>query len=309
MKIGVIGAGAIGAFYGARMLQAGHDVHFLFHSDYDHVRVHGLRVDSVDGDMFFEHVNAYGRAGDMPVCDMVLVATKTTTNHLLKELLRPLCGPGTLVVLMQNGLNGERLVHGYGFGVTVIGCLCFVCCNKIGPGHITHLDYGKVALGHYSPDEQPAGLTPELTVTADIFSGAGIPVERNDDLILARWRKLFWNIAFNGPCSLLQATTDQIAGCAATRQLSLDLMTEVRSGARSVGRDIPESFSEAILTSTDNMAPYKPSMMLDAENRRPLEVEAIYGEPLRTAAEHGVELPAIRTIYQQLLFLDQQLRS
>ena len=307
MKIAIIGSGAIGAFYGARLLRAGHEVHFLFHSDYDHVRAHGLRVDSVDGDMFFPEVNAYGRPGDMPRCDMVLVATKTTTNHLLGDLLRPVCGEGSVVVLMQNGLNGERLVHGLGLGVTVIGCLCFVCCNKIGPGHVAHLDHGKVEMGHYGPDEQPAGITPELETAVSAFEGAGFPVQPSGDLILSRWRKLFWNIAFNGPCTVLNATTDLVVGHPATRRLACELMAEVRTGAASVGRDIPESFTDAILATTDGMAAYKPSMMLDAENGRPLEVEAIYGEPLRTAGERGVDLPMVRAMYLQLSFLNQRI--
>lgn len=309
MKIAVIGSGAIGAYYGARLLQAGHEVHFLFRSDYDHVLENGLRVDSVRGDMFFPQVNAYGRVEDMPRCDVVLVATKTTTNHLLEKLLPSVCGPGSVVVLMQNGLNGERTIDRLGLGVTVLGCLCFVCCNKIGPGHVAHLDYGKITIGHYLAGGSPAGVTPELERVAALFEGAGIPVEQCDDLILARWRKLFWNIAFNGPCALLGATTDLVVSCPATRRLTRELMAEVRAGALSMGREIPESFIDDILDSTDRMAPYKPSMMLDAENRRPLEVEAIYGEPLRTAEEHGVDLPAVRTIYLQLLFLDERLRS
>lgn len=309
MKIAIIGSGAIGAFYGARLLQAGHEVHFLFHSDFDHVREHGLRVDSVDGDMFFPRVHAYGRPEDMPRCELVLVATKTTTNHLLEKLLTPVCGEGSTVVLMQNGLNGERAIERLGLGVTVIGCLCFVCCNKLGPGHIAHLDYGKVELGHYRPDEMPAGITPELELAASVFDSAGLSVQRSEDLILSRWRKLFWNVAFNGPCALLGATTDQIVGCAATRELARELMTEVMIGALSAGREIPESFIDDILTSTDQMAPYKPSMMLDAENGRPLEVEAIYGEPLRTAATRDVVLPCVRTVYQQLIFFDQRLQS
>ena len=307
--IAIIGSGAIGAFYGARLLKAGHEVHFLFHSDYEHVRTHGLRVDSVDGDMFFPQVSAYARPEDMPKCDLVLVATKTTTNGLLEKLLRPVCGPDSSVVLMQNGLNAERSVAGLGLGATVLGCLCFVCCNKIGPGHVAHLEYGKVLLGHYRPDEQPAGLTPELEQAALAFESAGLAVEKSPDLILARWRKLFWNIAFNGPCAILGATTDRIVGCPATRQLAQALMAEVRAGAQAVGRDIPESYIEDILVFTDKMAPYKPSMMLDAEHARPLEVEAIYGEPLRTARDFGVELPCVRTIYQQLVFLDQHLRE
>jgi len=309
MKIGVIGSGAIGAFYGARLLKAGHDVHFLFHSDIEYVRLHGLRVDSVDGDMYFPQVHAYGGADEMPVCDLVLVATKTTTNDLLAQLLAPICKAGTIVVLMQNGLNGERKIAGLNLGVEIVGCLCFVCCNKIGPGHIAHIEYGKVTLGHYRVDEKPAGRTPVLQSAGEIFKSAGLAVEMCDDLLLARWRKLFWNIPYNGLCSLLGATTDQLMANQGMRELLMTLMQEVRSGAKAVGRDIPQEYIQEIMRLTDNMAPYKPSMMLDAEAGRPLEVEAIYGEPLRTVEAFGVPCPCIRTLYLQLCFMNASLRE
>ena len=306
--IAIIGSGAIGAFYGARLLQAGNDVHFLFHSDIDHVRNHGLRVDSVDGDMFFPRVNAYGSADDMPVCDLVIVATKSTQNHLLEKLLRPVCNENTAVVLLQNGLNGERRIHDMGFGGPVLGGLCFVCCNKLGPGHTAHLENGKIILGEYRRDEQPAGQTAVQENIALMFEKAGIPIDRTPDLILARWHKLLWNMPFNGLCALLNATTDKIMANQATRDLAYAIMQETQAGAQALGRELPDSILDAIMTFTDSLAPYKPSMMLDAINKRDMELEGIYGEPIRTAKKLGVEMPRSETLYRELQFLNTTFR-
>ncbi|MGX9366858.1 2-dehydropantoate 2-reductase [Desulfoplanes sp. PS50] len=233
IQYGIIGSGAIGCFYGAKLIQAGCDVHFLFHSDFEHVRKNGLRVDSVDGDMFFPKVNAYGQARDMPVCDVVLVALKSTQNHLLPGLLEPVVGPHTAIVLLQNGLGGEQFIAEKTRAEHILGGLCLVCCNKLGPGHITHLEYGKILLAQYDKDEQPAGITQTMHHIAAPFQKAGIPIDLSQDLVLARWKKLMWNIPFNGTCALLDAPTDKIMACPQSRQLALDLMQEVQAGAAS----------------------------------------------------------------------------
>jgi len=307
VRYGIIGSGAIGCFYGAKLIQAGCDVHFLFHSDFEHVKKNGLRVDSIDGDMFFPRVNAYSRAQDMPVCDVVIVALKSTQNHVLSNLLTPLVGPETTVVLLQNGLGGERLIASQAHAKHVLGGLCLVCCNKLGPGHITHLEYGKILLAEYRKDNQPAGITHIMRDIAMPFKRANIPVELSEDLILARWKKLMWNIPYNGTCALLDAPTDKIMQCPQSRELAFELMKEVQAGAASQGRDIPNAYLEEMMTFTDAMVSYMPSMMLDARHHRPMEVESIYGEPVRTAMNNGVHLIRTETLYRQLTLLNARL--
>lgn len=307
IRYGIIGSGAIGCFYGAKLVQAGNEVHFLFHSDFEHVRNNGLRVDSVDGDMFFPRVNAYGQARDMPVCDVILVALKSTQNHLLPTLLDPVVGPHTTVVLLQNGLGGERLLAQKTNAGHILGGLCLVCCNKLGPGHITHLEYGKILLAEYDKNDQPAGITPVMREIAMPLEKAGIPMELSPDLVLARWKKLMWNIPFNGTCALLDAPTDKIMNCPQSRQLALDLMREVQAGAASQGREIPDQYIDQMMAFTDAMVSYMPSMMLDARHNRAMEVESIYGEPVRTAMENGVLLVRTQTLYRQLTLLNAKL--
>lgn len=108
MKYGIIGTGAIGGYYGARLARQGQEVHFLLRSDYEYVCEHGLQVDSCNGSFHLAHPNVYRSTSDMPQCDVVLVCLKTTTNKRLSELLPPLLHKDTLVVLIQNGIGVEQ---------------------------------------------------------------------------------------------------------------------------------------------------------------------------------------------------------
>jgi 2-dehydropantoate 2-reductase len=133
-------------------------------------------------------------------------------------------------------------------------------------------------------------------------------VELIEDLILARWKKLVWNIPYSGLSVALNATTDELMKNPVTRDLAVRLMREVVAGAASVGRSIPDSFVEKMLRDTDKMPSYRTSMKIDYENRRPMEVESIFGNPVRAAKSAGTDLPRIEMLYQQLKFLDERNR-
>ena len=305
----ILGSGALGGFYGARLAQAGHEVHFLLRSDYQHVRRHGLRIDSKEGDFTLPRVNAYASAGDMPACDVVVIGLKTVHNHLLPEMLPPLLKAGSVVLVLQNGLGIEEQVARSAGSAAIIGGLCFLCSNKLGPGYICHLDYGLVTMAAYTADGRPAGITPPMRGIAADFEQAGIPISMAEDLAAARWRKLVWNIPFNGLSVVLNATTAQIVGNTHSRTLARELMQEVLAGAAACGRQIPAGFIQEMLAATDQMVAYHPSMWVDYDLRRPLEVEAIFGNPLRAARQAGLALPRLDVLYQQLCFLDGRNRA
>lgn len=302
----IIGAGALGGFYGARLQRAGLDVHFLLHTDYSHVRDHGLKIESKEGDFTLPQVNAYGRAEDVPPCDVVLVALKTTQNHLLPTLLPPTLKKDGVALLIQNGLGMEDAVAKIVGPQRVMGGLSFLCSNKVGPGHIRHLDFGAVAFAEYSPESKPRGITDRMRAIGADFERAGIEVQLIGDLILARWKKLVWNIPYNGLSVVLNAMTDELMKNPTTRELVVQLMDEVVAGAAAVGRTIPGTFVEKMLTDTDRMPPYRTSMKIDYENRRPIEVEAIFGNPVRAARTAGAELPRVDMLYKQLKFMDER---
>jgi 2-dehydropantoate 2-reductase len=302
----VLGTGALGGFYGARLQQIGSEVHFLLHSDYEQVSQHGLRIESPDGNFTLPQVYAYRDVAEMPRCDVVMVALKTTQNHLLSRLLPSVVKEDGAVLVLQNGLGIEPAVAEIVGDDRVIGGLCFLCSNKIAPGHIHHLDYKKITLGEYRSSYAPAGISDRMQQIAQDFEQAGIPIELAEDLLTARWKKLVWNIPFNGLSVVLNAETDAMMADAAVRSIAQALMQEVLQGATACGRAINSNFIDAMLDHTAQMKPYRTSMKLDYDSGRPLELEAIFGNPLRMAAQNGVELSRIGMLYRQLVFLDRR---
>lgn len=303
-RYAVIGTGAVGGYYGARLQQAGFEVHFLLHSDYAHVREYGLTVESADRILTLGRVNAHQTVETIPPCDVVLVALKTTVNHALPNLLGRLAGRDSVIVMMQNGLGVEEEAAAVVGADRVLGALCFICANKIGPGLIRHLDYGEVVLGEYRPDGRPGGITERLEAIAEDFRSSQIPASCTDDLLLARWKKLVWNIPYNALSVILRSTTDRIMQNTHGRELVEILMREVATAAAACGKTIPEEFIAKMLGDTDRMRPYKTSMLIDFEAGRPMEIEAIYRRPIAAARRAGFDPIRIDTLCRQLEFLD-----
>lgn len=305
LRYAVIGTGALGGFYGSRLARAGLDVHFLLHSDFDHVCEHGLIVESVDGDFALPRVNAYRSAVDMPRCDVVLVALKATANGLLGDILPPVLAEGGVVVILQNGLGAEELAAGIVGPDRVMGGLCFLCSNKVGPGHIRHLDYGYITLAEHDPNGRPRGLTGRMRAIGLDFQAAGIRVHYAGHLALERWKKLVWNVPFNGLSVVLDATTAELMAEEHTRALAERLMREIAAAAAAVcGAGIDEDFLHRMLDQTRTMAPYRTSMKIDHDEGRAMEIEAIFGAPLRAAVAADCPVPCLEMLYRQLKFMD-----
>ncbi|HAZ49354.1 MAG TPA: putative 2-dehydropantoate 2-reductase [Cyanobacteria bacterium UBA11369] len=301
----ILGTGALGGFYGARLQRAGFEVHFLLHGDYEHVSQHGLIVESPNGDFALPSVRAYCDTAKMPRCDVVVVSLKTTHNYLLPKLLPNVLKDDGVVLVLQNGLGVEEEVARIVGAERVMGGLCFLCSNKIAPFHIRHLAYGEIKLAEYAANYQPQGITERMRQIAADFETAGISIHLEADLLFARWQKLVWNIPDNGLSVILDAQTDELMENASTRTLVEELMWEVVKGAAACDRQIPNTFIDHMLDYTLNMTPYRTSMKIDYDEKRPMEVETMFGNPLRMAQNNGVELSKIAMLYQQLKFLDE----
>lgn len=300
----IVGTGAVGGYYGGLLQRAGFDVHFLLHSDFEHVRENGLIIESPNGNFDLPEVNAYANPKDMPRCDVVVVALKTTANHLLPSILPHLIKEDGIALTLQNGLGSEEEIANIVGSDRVIGGLCFLCANKVAPGHIRHLDYGLITLGEYRADGQSGGITPRLEVLCAVMQSAGISIKPIPDLALARWKKLVWNIPFNGLSVITNSLTDQLVKDPATRKLCETLMNEVAAASAACARSIEPAFIEKMITDTERMKPYSPSMKLDFDQGRSMEIESIYGNPLRAAKTAGIAMPETERLYRQLLKLD-----
>jgi len=301
IRYGVIGTGALGGYYGGVLARAGREVHFLLRGDYEYVRENGLRIDSVSGDFRLPKVNAYAAADAMPVCDVILVCVKTTENGRLPDLLRPLLRSGSIVLLLQNGLGVEEDLAARLPEAEIAGGLAFICSQKNGPGHIRHLDYGKLDIGSYNVKKSAV-----LNSVIDDFRAAGVPAELSEDLLFARWRKLVWNVPFNGLAVVMNTTTDRLLAHDSARLLVREIMLEVIYGANRCGVGLKESLAQKMIDVTFEMIPYAPSMKLDYDNRRPMEIEYIYSRPIETAARAGFAMPKTEMLENQLRFIGNE---
>jgi 2-dehydropantoate 2-reductase len=310
MKIAILGCGALGSYYGARLCRAGHEVHFLLRSDYQAVLRDGVHIQSVEGD-FHVRPKCARHPAEIGPAGLVLIGLKTTANSALPGLLLPLIGPDTAVLTLQNGLGNEALIASLIGPERTLGGVCFVCLNRVAPGKIHHIAHGNVVLGEFGRPSRPR--THQI---AALFAQSGVSCAVSENLEQTRWEKLVWNIPFNGlgvaGCAGLEAvlrgrievgqkcgpclTTDQLLADPAWTQLVRELMMETIATARALGLAVPDSEADLNMARSTGMGPYKASTLLDFEQGRELELESLFLAPWRAARDAGVPTPRLTAL-------------
>lgn len=307
-RVGIIGTGAIGGFYGVMLARAGFDVHFLLRGEFSAVALRGLQLNhAVQGQLTLNPVQAYANGEDLPPCDWLLVGAKATSNPDLAPILISAAAPGAKVLLLQNGLGVEEALRPLlPESIHVLGGLCYICAYRSAPGVIEHQALGAVNLGYHSgPAADAAARQVIVEEGSALFREAGLDSQAMPDLGQARWQKLVWNVPYNGLSVLLKASTAPLMADDASRQLIQALMAEVVRGAEACGHSVPTGYAEHLFKVTEKMPDYWPSMYHDYLHKRPLELAAIYAAPLAAAKAAGCELPRIEALYQALSFIDR----
>lgn len=304
MQVAVVGTGAIGSYYGAKLAFHGRDVRFLLRSGFDEIMRDGIRVRGKQESFHLTDVQGYKSTKEIGPCDLVLIAIKATANEALLELVPPLLHEETALLTLQNGFGNDEFLAQHFGAARVLGGLCFICLNRVAPGLIDHFDYGHISIGEFRGE--PRARTREI---ASEFNESGVVCRLVENLFCERWRKLVWNIPFNG-LTIAQGgiTTEDILRDDTLRSEALDLMNEVINAANKCGCDLPATISSEQVTLTETMGAYKPSTLLDFEAGRALEIEAIWGEPLRRAQAAGAKMPRLAQLYQRLKALDASRR-
>jgi 2-dehydropantoate 2-reductase len=300
--VAIVGAGAVGGYYGARLAQHGHDVHFLLHSEYETVRTRGWRIKSCVGDFDLPHVHAYNDPARMPRADLVIVALKTTSESLYEPLVAPLLKDNTAIFSLQNGLGPDEKFAALFGANRVLGGLAFVCLNRGEPGVIHHLDHGMIRFGEFT-----GGPSARADSLARMMRNSQITCEILENLHAGRWEKLIWNVPFNGMGAALDLTTDRLIASPEGRALLGALMREVIAAAAAHGITFQKSADEIVegqIRATGTMGAYRSSMQIDRQEGRPLEVEAILGEPLRRARARGLPMPELGRLYELVRLAD-----
>ncbi len=293
-RIAILGSGAMGCYYGGRLALSGCDVRFHMRSDLAHVRQHGLVVKSYLGDFALPEVQAYGDPREIGPVDLVVITLKATANGALEELVPPLLHAGTRLLTLQNGLGNEEYLAERWGADRVLGGVCFTCINRTGPGVIEHTAQGQISLGAHTPTSQEAAAA-----AVDLFNRHGVECSLAESIPAVRWRKLVWNIPFNGLAILGGGIdTARILADPALHATLRPIMREVIGCAGVLGHSLPAELVEEQVAVTAGMGPYLPSSMIDYVQGRDVEVEAIWGEPWRRAVAAGLDAGRLEMLYR-----------
>ena len=302
-KIGLVGAGAVGGYYGLMLKKGGEDIHFHIRSNFEKVRedgfclVHHLPERKKET---IQNVPVYRDSTSIGICNWIIIATKATANEQVMQLIRPMVDENTSFLTLQNGMgNVENIAETYGENRVIIGGLCFTCINRTEQNRIESILPGYVQFGQHGELLSEKGKS-----IVNAFERSGIRVRYADSLEEALWRKLCWNIPFNG-LSIVGGgiTTDLILANQVLRDRARQLMIEIQSAAIVHGVTIEDTFLEKQFELTEGMGPYRPSSLIDYQEGKPVEVEAIFGEALRKGNSKGVEMAALYKLYTELLLI------
>jgi 2-dehydropantoate 2-reductase len=249
----------------------------------------------------------------------VLISIKTTANDQLPILVPPLVNPNTAILTLQNGLGNEEALAALFPVEQILGGLCFVCLNRLEPGVIQHIAHGKIELGEFRRWPEPR--THDI---ASAFRHAGIPCGVRDNLERAHWEKLVWNIPFNGlgvaSCAGFEAVRTgrfegRIHDCLTTDKLLADpdwlelvraLMHEVIASGHACTGGISLEIAEELIDKTRIMGAYQPSTLIDFLRGFPIELEALFFEPLRRAQSRAVPVPRLTALCEILKSLAEE---
>lgn len=295
-SIAIVGSGAIGLYYGGRLAEHGHDVRFLLRSDYDAVKNDGISCRSIHGDFHLPKPSIFRDPQECGPVDLVIVAWKATSNHFLADVLPPLLKENTQVLTLQNGLGNCETIAAICGAERVLAALCFVCINRTGAGKIQHTASGKMAFGEFA-NGQPR----RKETLAALFGQCNIITEVESIVEQSIWKKLLWNIPFNG-LSIAEGgkTTDQLLANETTVDEMRALMREVIAAAAGRGFFLAEELIELNIERTRPMGPYRPSSLIDWQEGREVEIDAIWAEPYRRGSAAGVPMPRLRALLSRI---------
>lgn len=289
MKIAILGAGALGCYYGARLAESGHEVCFIGRSVYAPLRAEGLHVKSVHGDIHLPEVLVCRKAEECGPVDLVIVCWKTTCNDQLSNYLPILVNERTEVLTFQNGMGNAEAISAFVPAERVYIGLCFVCCMMDEPGKIRHLEGGDIQFAPYISSTAGSARAREF---AAMFEQAGIVSSAFDHAEQIQWCKLTWNIPFNGLCvahgGISVKTLFTMQG---EDERARAIMEEVCQAAEKRGFPLPLDIVHRQMERTRIMGEFIPSSAVDYLRGRPVEYDAIWGSTLERAHAAGVKVP------------------
>jgi 2-dehydropantoate 2-reductase len=300
MRIAVLGSGAVGGYYGARLAEAGHDVTFLARGAHlAAIRERGLTIQSSNGDAVVRARAEQDPARIGPV-DLVLVTVKTYDNETALPLLAPMLGDSTAVLSLQNGVDSIDEVAAVVGASAVLGGAAYIATAVVEPGVIRQTGvHQSIAFGEVF-GARPA-LTPRVERCRDVFASAGIEVQASVDGRVPLWEKLIYLAPFSGFTGAMRLPTGSIRDDPEIRAWFLEAVREVERLARAEGVEVARDMPARVTRYLDDVpASMRSSLLIDLTRGSRIEVEALQGSVVRRGRARGVATPIMTTLYTLL---------
>jgi 2-dehydropantoate 2-reductase len=308
MRIVVYGTGGVGGYYGGRLAQAGHEVAFIARGAHlEAIRQHGLRVDSTSGDFVVQPAKAAETVAEFGVADVVLVAVKAWQVQATAEAIKPVVGPDTLVVPLQNGVDAPRILASVLGAAQVLGGACGISVFIEGPGHIRH-----VAVDPYiqfgTLDNSPSRAVESLR--GAFAECIGVSAEISEDIQATMWQKFLGVEPIGAVGAITRAPMGVMMADPSTTAMIEGAKREIWEVGRALGVNwAPDAIAR--VTAVHGSVPFATtaSMARDIVDGRPSELEAQVGVIVRLGEESGVETPVNRTILNCLMPQERRARG
>jgi len=295
MKIAAMAAGAVGSYFGGRMQAAGHDVAYIARRAHlDALRKNGLKIESVHGDLHLPKVNATSDPKEVGPVDIVLFAVKLWDTETAAELAKPLVGPNTRVITLQNGVDSyERVSSILGTDATCPGT-AYIAAVLAGPGVMRHTSkFATMRVGRM--DGKPDA---KLAAFVEAAKAANIDIQPQDDMNRERWQKFIFLSSMAGVNCMTRQPIGKVLADPDTRAFYKKLMEECIAVGQKSGARVPSSWVDDRLTFSDNAPPgMKASMFHDLEAGNRLELDWLTGKVVSLGRELGVPTPASDAVY------------
>ena len=303
----IVGAGAVGALFGSALARQGAQVAVVCRSDYDVVSREGYDIISpLLGNHRFRPHQVFREVAECKTPpDFLILTVKVLEGVDRAALIRPAVGPGTVIVLIENGVDIEAEIAAAFPENELLSGLALVGVGRGAPGQVHHQSMGQLNLGRY-----PNGPSAAADRLAALFNAGGIGCKLTEDVVSARWQKAVWNASFN-PISIVGGALDStvMLGTPEATAFIQRTMEEICAVAAAAGSPMHPKFIEQLISGTKAIPPYYTSMAQDYQSGRPMEIEAILGNTVRVARKHGVSTPILETLYALTKMIEAKPRS
>ena len=305
-KLLIVGAGAVGGYYGGMLAKAGFNVTFIARGkNYEALKQNGLTL-ILEGKKEIIPIKIFNGTKNLGVFDYIFICVKSTDTKEAAKNITHNVSENTTVISFQNGIENEEIIAGEISNEHVIGANVYVTSRLISPGVIDQFGYNAVVIGEFSKEK-----TKRIFELKEMLDTAGILCNISEDISADLWNKLVWNASFNPVSVITQKTVDKMMEDPETLELLKNIMKEVKRTAIAHGINIRQDTVDFNLNrskgivrvnaaESQDFTGFKTSMLQDFEKGKPLELEELVGVIIRKAKEKNIPVPNIEKVYNQI---------